>query len=74
MIDVQMSKMDGLEAIRRIRQDAQIQDIPIIALAARAMMEDQKSCLAAGADRYLSKPVKFKQLREVVQQSIEQLS
>jgi two-component system CheB/CheR fusion protein len=62
--DVQMPIMDGLEAIKQIRlQEASIgARIPIICLTAHAYEEDRKRCLDAGADSYLSKPVKLRKL------------
>jgi CheY-like chemotaxis protein len=56
--------MDGMETIRRIRaqQDAVIASTPIIAVTALAMTGDRERCLAAGANDYISKPVKLKEL------------
>lgn len=62
LMDIQMPGMDGLTAMQQIRQQESLRKIPIIALTALAMMGDQERCLAAGADNYLSKPVKLKQL------------
>jgi PAS domain S-box-containing protein len=62
LMDIQMPGMDGLEAIGRIRELDNLQAVPIIALTALAMKGDQERCLAAGANLYLSKPVKLKQL------------
>lgn len=62
LMDVQMPLMDGLEAIRRIRQITSLANVPIIALTALAMATDQDRCLAAGANEYLPKPIKLKEL------------
>lgn len=68
LMDIQMPNMDGLEAIRLIRADETTATIPIIALTALAMEGDRKRCLEVGANEYLSKPVKLRQLNTVIQQ------
>lgn len=68
LMDIQMPGMDGLEAMRQIRVDPTLGDIPIIALTALAMTGDQERCLEAGANHYLTKPVKLKQLANTIEQ------
>ncbi|OLP20144.1 hypothetical protein BST81_01540 [Leptolyngbya sp. 'hensonii'] len=68
LMDIQMPKMDGLKAIRRIRAELDQAQVPIIALTALAMPGDRERCLAAGANEYLTKPVKLKQLIALMQQ------
>jgi signal transduction histidine kinase/CheY-like chemotaxis protein len=68
LMDVQMPGMDGIEAISRIRENPQLAAIPIVALTALAMEGDRDKCLNAGANDYLTKPVKLKQLDLTIQQ------
>lgn len=70
LMDIQMPKMDGLEAIRSIRQLPGLETVPIFALTALAMPGDRVRCLEAGANEYFSKPINFKFLIEKIQTSI----
>ena len=67
LMDIQMPVMDGLEAIRQIRCDPDLVDVPIIALTALAMTGDRERCLDAGANDYLSKPIKLRSLTQLMQ-------
>jgi CheY-like chemotaxis protein len=57
-----MPEMDGLTAMRHIRADPRWKNLPIIALTAKAMANDRESCLQAGANDYMAKPIDIDKL------------
>ena len=57
LLDVSLPEMDGTEVLRRIRADANLRDLPVIALTAHAMAGDRVKYLAAGFDEYVTKPI-----------------
>jgi len=66
LMDVMMPVMDGLEAIRRIREDESLRHVPIIMLTTSVRMKDVPIALASGADAYISKPQSAEQIVEKV--------
>ena len=71
LIDIQMPVLDGLEAIRRLRTNPRFAATPIISLTALAMPGDRERCLEAGANEYLTKPVRLKGLKQTIQKLLQ---
>jgi CheY-like chemotaxis protein len=57
ILDISLPEMDGTEILRRIREDTQLHDLPVIALTAHAMVGDREKYLAAGFNDYVAKPI-----------------
>ncbi len=66
LMDVQMPRMDGLEATRRIRENSHFDNMPIIALTAHSEKEEINECYAAGMQAHALKPLSDKKLQKVI--------
>jgi CheY-like chemotaxis protein len=62
LMDVQLPRMDGVEALGRLRAEPACGDVPVVAVTAFAMKDDRERFLAAGFDAYISKPVDVREL------------
>jgi PAS domain S-box-containing protein len=73
LMDIQMPGMNGLEVIHWVRahEDPLVAAVPVIAVTALAMPDDRTRCLLAGADEYMSKPVKFQELHILINKLID---
>jgi signal transduction histidine kinase/CheY-like chemotaxis protein len=66
LMDIMMPVKDGLTATREIRQDRRFDTLPIIALTAKAMPDDQQQCIQAGANDYVAKPLDVDKLVSLI--------
>jgi CheY-like chemotaxis protein len=66
LMDLMMPEMDGLTAMREIRKNSSFRKLPIIALTAKAMKDDQRQCLEAGANDYVAKPLDVERLVSLI--------
>jgi two-component system, cell cycle response regulator DivK len=57
LMDLQLPGIDGLEALRRLRENPRTADIPVVAVTAQAMKQDRERALRAGFDGYVEKPI-----------------
>lgn len=71
LMDIQMPKMDGYEATRRIRSDLGLKSLPIIAMTAHATQEAMDRCREAGMGAYVSKPIDRQQLFSVLEDALD---
>ncbi len=71
LMDLQMPDLDGIAAIEYIRQQSTQTQPPIIAITALAMAGDSEKCLAAGANKYLTKPLKLRELHRTIQECLD---
>lgn len=57
LMDIQLPEISGLDVTRRLKSDQSISDIPIVAVTAFAMKDDEEKILSAGCEAYISKPI-----------------
>jgi two-component system cell cycle response regulator DivK len=71
LMDIQLPGMDGITALLELRADPGTRAIPVIAVTASAMTQDRKKIIAAGFDGYQSKPIRVRELMDVVRQMLD---
>ncbi len=69
-MDVQMPEMDGIEATTQIRKNISVEKLPIIAMTANVMRGDRETCLSAGMNDYVGKPINSVELLNVLKKWI----
>ena len=57
LMDLQLPGIDGMEALRRLRESPRTADVPVVAVTAQAMKQDRERVLEAGFNGYVSKPI-----------------
>ena len=67
LMDIQLPDIDGITALRRIREDAGLQAVPVLAVSASVMPDEQQKIVASGFDAYITKPIVLKSFVQTVQ-------
>lgn len=66
LMDIQLPEVDGISALKALRDDPRTKDIPIIAITAHAMKGDRENFIKEGFDGYIAKPISIKDLLTVL--------
>ena len=66
LMDLQLPGIDGMEALRRLRESPRTADVPVVALTAQAMKQDRERALAAGFNGYVEKPISVRAFTDQV--------
>ena len=66
LMDIQLPDIDGIEALRRIREDRSLDAVPVIAVSASVMPDDQQKIISSGFDAFVTKPINLKQFLDTV--------
>jgi len=71
LMDIQLPRISGLEATRRIKAREELRRIPIVAVTSFALSGDDQKAFAAGCDAYIAKPYKPRELLELIQRLLQ---
>jgi two-component system cell cycle response regulator DivK len=66
LMDIQLPDIDGIEALRRIREVPDLDAMPVVAVSASVMPDDQHKIVTSGFDAFVTKPINLKQFLETV--------
>jgi two-component system, cell cycle response regulator DivK len=72
LMDIQLPDIDGIEALRRIREASPLDGVPVIAVSASVMPDDQQKIVRSGFDAFVTKPINLKSFLDTVQRFLAQ--
>lgn len=72
LMDIQLPDIDGIEALRRIRSEAALDAVPVLAVSASVMPDEQQQIVASGFDAYVTKPISLKSFVATVAHYLQQ--
>ena len=71
LMDIQLPDIDGIEALRRIREERALDPVAVIAVSASVMPDDKQKIVTSGFDAFVTKPINLKQFLETVKRFLE---
>ena len=71
LMDIQLPDIDGIAALGRIREDRALDRMPVLAISASVMPDEQQKIVASGFDAFITKPINLKTFQETVQRFLE---
>ena len=72
LMDIQLPDIDGIEALRLVRADRALDAVPVIAVSASVMPDDQQKIVTSGFDAFVTKPINLKQFLDTVKRFLTQ--
>jgi len=71
ILDVMMPKMSGIDTLKKIRSDNDLKNTPVVVVSAKTSEKDANKAFAAGANEFITKPFRIKNLRDVIKKYIK---
>ena len=71
LMDIQLPDIDGIAALARIREHRELDRMPVLAISASVMPDEQQKIVASGFDAFITKPINLKAFQETVQRFLE---
>ena len=71
-MDIQLPDIDGIAVLREIRRDAALDAVPVLAVSASVMPDEQQKIVSSGFDAFITKPIQLQQFRETVQRMLKE--
>ena len=72
LMDIQLPDIDGIEALRRLREAPSLDAVPVIAVSASVMPDDHRKIVQSGFDAFVTKPINLKQFLDTVKRFLTQ--
>ena len=71
LLDIVMPGISGLDVLNFMRTDPRLIGIPVIIISSNSMPSDKQTCLEAGANEYLTKPVSYTDLKDAIEKALQ---